>query len=130
AGSEETVTWERNTASDETDKTDVSTVVNLKDVMNLPMNGRRWDSFALSTPGTTNDSGFGLLSFRGMSGLYNNNMIDGMDNNQAFFSEAKGRTRLSFAYSIDAIQEFQVGNSAFSAQYGRAAGGVVNAVTK
>ena len=98
--------------------------------MNLPMSGRRWDSFALSTPGTSNDGGFGLLSFRGMSGLYNNNMIDGMDNNQAFFSEAKGRTRLSFAYSIDAIQEFQVGNSAFSAQYGRAAGGVVNAVTK
>jgi hypothetical protein len=114
----------------DTEKTDVSTVVNLKDMMNLPMSGRRWDSFALSTPGTSNDGGFGLLSFRGMSGLYNNNMIDGMDNNQAFFSEAKGRTRLNFAISIDAIQEFEVGNSSFSAQYGRAAGGVVNAVTK
>ncbi len=126
----ETVTVDANAAMVETDKTDVSTVVNLKEMMNLPMNGRRWDSFALSTPGTSNDGGFGLLSFRGMSGLYNNNMVDGMDNNQAFFSEAKGRTRLSFAYSIDAIQEFQVGNSAFSAQYGRAVGGVVNAVTK
>ncbi|MBZ5723379.1 MAG: TonB-dependent receptor [Acidobacteriia bacterium] len=126
----ENITVEANVAVVETDKTDVSTVVNLKDMSNLPMSGRRWDSFALSTPGTSNDGGFGLLSFRGMSGLYNNNMIDGMDNNQAFFSEAKGRTRLNFAYSIDAIQEFQVGNSAFSAQYGRAAGGVVNAVTK
>ncbi len=126
----ETVTVSGDTTPVDTTKTDVSSVVNLKDMMNLPMSGRRWDSFALSTPGTTNDGGFGLLSFRGMSGLYNNNMIDGMDNNQAFFSEAKGRTRLSFAYSIDAIQEFQVGNSAFSAQYGRAAGGVVNAVTK
>jgi len=126
----ETVTVAANVAVVETDKTDVSTVVDLKDMMNLPMSGRRWDSFALSTPGTTNDGGFGLLSFRGMSGLFNNNMIDGMDNNQAFFSEAKGRTRLNFAYSIDAIQEFQVGNSSFSAQYGRAAGGIVNAVTK
>ncbi|HLK50206.1 MAG TPA: carboxypeptidase regulatory-like domain-containing protein [Bryobacteraceae bacterium] len=126
----ETVTVSGDTTPVDTTKTDVSSLVNLKDMMNLPMSGRRWDSFALSTPGTTNDSGFGLLSFRGMSGLYNNNMIDGMDNNQAFFSEAKGRTRLSFAYSIDAIQEFQVGNSAFSAQYGRAAGGVVNAVTR
>jgi hypothetical protein len=126
----ETVTVSGDTEAVDTSKTDVSSVVNLKDMMNLPMSGRRWDSFALSTPGTTNDGGFGLLSFRGMSGLYNNNMIDGMDNNQAFFSEAKGRTRLNFAYSIDAIQEFQVGNSAFSAQYGRAAGGVVNAVTK
>ena len=126
----ENVTVEANASAVETDKTDVSTIVNLTDMANLPMSGRRWDSFALSTPGTSNDGGFGLLSFRGMSGLYNNNMIDGMDNNQAFFSEAKGRTRLNFAYSIDAIQEFQVGNSAFSAQYGRAAGGVVNAVTK
>ena len=126
----ETVTVSGETPPVDIDKTDVSTVVNLKDMMNLPMSGRRWDSFALSTPGTTNDGGFGLLSFRGMSGLYNNNMIDGLDNNQAFFSEAKGRTRLNFAYSIDAIREFQVANSAFSAQYGRAAGGVVNAVTK
>src|SRR5262245_9807059 len=124
------LTIEAGTPPVETEKTDVSTVINLTDMMNLPMSGRRWDTFALSTPGTSNDSGFGLISFRGIYGLYNNNMIDGMDNNQAFFSEAKGRTRLSFAYSIDAIQEYQVANSAFSAQYGRAAGGVVNAVTK
>src|SRR5215469_3395070 len=130
SGVAEDVTVVEETPAVETDKTDVSTVVNLKDMMNLPMSGRRWDTFALSTPGTTNDGGFGLLSFRGMSGLYNNNMIDGTDNNQAFFSEAKGRTRLNFAYSIDAIQEYQVGNSSFSAQYGRAAGGIVNAVTK
>jgi hypothetical protein len=125
-----TMTVDANTAVVETEKTDVSTVVNLTDVMNLPMNGRRWDSFTLSTPGVSNDGGYGLLSFRGMSGLYNNNMIDGMDNNQAFFSEAKGRTRLSYGISTEAIQEFQVGTSAFSAQYGRSAGGVVNAVTK
>jgi outer membrane receptor for ferrienterochelin and colicin len=130
SGAQAEVTVVEETPAVETEKTDVSTVVNLKDMMNLPMSGRRWDTFALSTPGTTNDGGFGLLSFRGMSGLYNNNMIDGTDNNQAFFSEAKGRTRLSFAYSIDAIQEYQVGNSSFSAQYGRAAGGIVNAVTK
>lgn len=125
-----TMTVDANTAVVETEKTDVSTVVNLKDVMNLPMNGRRWDSFTLSTPGVSNDGGYGLLSFRGMSGLYNNNMIDGMDNNQAFFSEAKGRTRLSYGISSEAVQEFQVGTSTFSAQYGRSAGGVVNAVTK
>jgi outer membrane receptor for ferrienterochelin and colicin len=130
SASAESVTVAADAAMVETDKTDVSTVVNLKDVMNLPMNGRRWDSFALSTPGASNDGGFGLISFRGMSGLYNNNMVDGMDNNQAFFSEAKGRTRLSYSISTEAIQEFQVGTSSFSAQYGRAAGGVVNAVTK
>ncbi len=114
----------------ETDKTQVSTVINLNDMMNLPLNGRRWDAFVMTTPGATNDGGFGLITFRGISGLYNNNMIDGMDNNQAFFSEAKGRTRLSYQISSEAIQEFQVGTSNFSAQYGRSAGGIVNAVTK
>ncbi|MBI3694278.1 MAG: TonB-dependent receptor, partial [Acidobacteria bacterium] len=126
----ETVTVSGNTSAVETDKTEVSTTVNLKDMMNLPLNGRRWDAFVMTTPGASNDGGFGLITFRGVSGLYNNNMIDGMDNNQAFFSEAKGRTRLSYGISSEAVQEFQVGTSNFSAQYGRAAGGIVNAVTK
>jgi hypothetical protein len=126
----ETVTVSENTAAVETEKTEVSTVVNLNDMTNLPLNGRRWDFFVMTTPGATNDSGYGLISFRGISGLYNNNMIDGADNNQAFFSEAKGRTRLAYGISSEAIQEFQVGASNFSAQYGRSAGGVVNAVTK
>ncbi len=126
----ETVTVNENTAAVETDKTEVSTVVNLKDMMNLPLNGRRWDAFVMTTPGATNDGAFGLITFRGISGLYNNNMIDGMDNNQAFFSEAKGRTRLQYGISAEAVQEFQVGTSNFSAQYGRSAGGIVNAVTR
>ena len=126
----ETLTVSENTAVVETDKTEVSTVINLNDMMNLPLNGRRWDFFVMTTPGATNDGAYGLISFRGISGLYNNNMIDGMDNNQAFFSEAKGRTRLAYGISSEAIQEFQVGTSNFSAQYGRSAGGVVNAVTK
>jgi hypothetical protein len=130
SGTVETVTVSGDTAAVETDKTEVSTVVNMNDMRNLPLNGRRWDAFVMTTPGATNDGGYGLISFRGISGLYNNNMIDGMDNNQAFFSEAKGRTRLSYGISSEAVQEFQVGTSNFSAQYGRSAGGVVNAVTK
>jgi hypothetical protein len=126
----ETVTVEANAAAVQVDKTEVSTVVNLNDMRNLPLNGRRWDAFVMTTPGATNDGGYGLITFRGVSGLYNNNMIDGMDNNQAFFSEAKGRTRLQYGISSEAVQEFQVGTSNFSAQYGRSAGGVVNAVTK
>ncbi len=126
----EVVNVQANAAAVQVDKTEVSTVVNLNDMRNLPLNGRRWDAFVMTTPGATNDGGYGLITFRGISGLYNNNMIDGMDNNQAFFSEAKGRTRLSYGISSEAVQEFQVGTSNFSAQYGRSAGGVVNAVTK
>jgi hypothetical protein len=113
-----------------TDRPDFSTNINQTTIENLPINGRRWSFFALGTPGAVPDSGFGLVSFRGISGLLNNNTVDGADNNQAFFSEERGRTRISYSTSEASIQEFQVNTSNYSAEYGRAAGGVVNAVTK
>jgi hypothetical protein len=112
------------------DRADFSTNINDTTIDNLPINGRRWSTFALSTPGAVPDGGFGLVSFRGISGLLNNNTVDGADNNQAFFSEERGRTRISYSTSEAAIQEFQINTSNYSAEYGRSAGGVVNAVTK
>jgi outer membrane receptor protein involved in Fe transport len=104
--------------------------INQTSINELPINGRRWSNFALLTPGTVPDGTFGLISFRGISGLLNNNTIDGGDNNQAFFSEERGRTRINYVISQAAIREFQVNTSNYSAEYGRSAGGVVNAVTK
>ena len=113
-----------------TDRADFTTNINQTTIENLPINGRRWSFFALDTPGAVPDGGFGLVSFRGISGLLNNNTVDGADNNQAFFSEERGRTRISYSSSEASIQEFQINTSNYSAEYGRAAGGVVNAVTK
>src|SRR5712692_2323565 len=113
-----------------TDRADISTNINQTTIENLPIDGRRWSFFALGTPGAVADGGFGLVSFRGISGLLNNNTVDGADNNQAFFSEERGRTRISYSTSEASIQEFQINSSNYSAEYGRAAGGVVNAVTK
>lgn len=113
-----------------TDRADFSTNINLTTIDNLPINGRRWSTFALSTPGAVPDGNFGLVSFRGVSGLLNNNTVDGGDNNQAFFAEEKGRTRISYSISESSIREFQVNTSNYSAEYGRSAGGVTNAVTK
>jgi len=96
----------------------------------LPINGRRWSNFAILSPSAVPDGTFGLISFRGISGLLNNNTIDGGDNNQAFFSEERGRTRINYVISQSAIREFQVNTSNYSAEYGRSAGGVTNAVTK
>ena len=95
-------------------------------ISNLPINGGRWSSFVLLTPGAVNDAnGFGLISFRGMSTLLNNNTVDGGDNNQAFFSEERGRTRIGYSSAKAAVQEFQVNTSNYSAEYGRAAGAVL-----
>jgi len=113
-----------------TDRADFSTNINNTTIENLPVNARRWAWFALTTPGAVPDGGFGLVSFRGISGLLNNNTVDGADNNQAFFSEERGRTRISYSSSEASIQEFQINTSNYSAEYGRAAGGVVNAVTR
>ena len=109
---------------------DFSSNINQTSINELPINGRRWSNFALLTPGAVPDGTFGLISFRGISGLLNNNTIDGGDNNQAFFAEERGRTRISYSVSQAAIREFQVNTSSYSAEYGRSAGGVVNAVTK
>ena len=84
----------------------------------------------LLTPGVVPDGNFGLLSFRGISGLLNNNTVDGGDNNRLSYAEERGRTRIRYVVSQSSIREFQVNTSNYSAEYGRAAGGVVNSVTK
>ncbi|MFN0121885.1 MAG: carboxypeptidase regulatory-like domain-containing protein, partial [Blastocatellia bacterium] len=113
-----------------TESKEFASNINQTSINELPINGRRWSNFAILTPGSVPDGSFGLISFRGISGLLNNNTIDGGDNNQAFFSEERGRTRISYSVSQSAIREFQVNTSNYSAEYGRAAGGVTNAVTK
>ena len=130
AGTAESVTVSDEAPVVNTDQQDFAVNLNQTSVNNLPINGRRWSSFALATPGTSTDGGYGDISFRGISGLLNNNTVDGGDNNQAFFSEEKGRTRIAYSTSQESIQEFQVNTAAYSAEYGRAAGGVINAVTK
>jgi len=110
---------------------DFAPIVEQAQISNLPINGGRWSDFALLTPGVVNDSnGFGLVSVRGISTLLNNNTVDGADNNQAFFSEERGRTRAGYSSAKAAVQEFQVNTSNYTSEYGRAAGAVVNTVTK
>src|ERR1044071_5392138 len=113
-----------------TTQQDFSTNLNQTSINELPVNGRRWSNFAILTPGAVPDGNFGLISFRGISGLLNNSTVDGGDNNQAFFSEERGRTRSAYSISQSAIREFQVNTSNFAAEYGRSAGGVINAITK
>src|SRR3984885_9690176 len=110
-------------------KSDVSQVVGTREIMELPINGRRVDSFVLNTAGVTNDATFGLLTFRGVEGN-NSFLLDGNDNTEQYYDENAGRTRIQSQVSADAVEEFQVVSANVSAEYGRAMGGVVNTVTK
>jgi hypothetical protein len=109
---------------------DFATNINQVSISELPINGRRASDFARLTPGVTPEGDFGLNSFRGISALLNNNTLDGTDNNNGFFSEERGRTRIQYSFSQAAVREFQVNTSNYSAEYGRAGGGVINTVSK
>ena len=107
----------------------VAQVVEALQIDNLPINGRRADTFVLLTPAVTDDGTFGLVSFRGIA-AGNSFLTDGNDTTQSFYNENAGRTRISTQISQDAVQEFQVLANGFSAEFGRALGGVINTVTK
>jgi hypothetical protein len=110
-------------------KTGVSQVVSQAQIDQLPINGRRADTFALVSPAVTTDGTFGLVSFRGVV-AGNSFLTDGNDTTNSFYEENAGRTRISTQISQDAVQEFQVMSDGFSAEFGRAMGGVINTVTR
>jgi Carboxypeptidase regulatory-like domain len=113
------------------EQTEVSQVVDQAIIQNLPVNGRNWSDFVLLTPNVVPDGNTGLVSFHGISGLYNQNYVDGANNNQMLFSEARGRSSgAPFVYSLDSIKEFETETSNYSAEFGQAAGGQVNAITR
>jgi hypothetical protein len=102
-------------------------------VANLPVNGRNFIDFVLTTPGVNRDTRGGDISFAGQRGTLNSLVIDGADDNNTFFGQTLGRTgsgRAPYQFSQDAVQEFQVNRNAYSAEYGRAGGAVINVVTK
>src|SRR5664280_2577906 len=110
-------------------KSGVTATVATDQIDNRPINGRRVDSFVLLTPAVTNDGEFGLISFRGIA-MGNSFLTDGNDTTESFYNENAGRTRIGSQISQDAVQEFQVLSNGFSAEFGRAMGGVVNTVTR
>jgi outer membrane receptor protein involved in Fe transport len=132
-GVAETVTVTAAAPIIETTKSEVSSVVNDKAIANLPVNGRNFIDFVLTTPGVVRDPRAGDISFAGQRGTLNSVVVDGADNNNTFFGQSLGRTgsgRAPYQFSQDAVKEFQVNTSSYSAEYGRAGGAVINVITK
>jgi hypothetical protein len=129
------VTTDVNVTADEalvdTEKVEGSQVVDQQIVSNVPVNSRRFESFVLLTPNVIPDGNTGLIGFRGISGVYNSNIVDGANNNQQFFSEARGRSiGAPYVFPVDAISQFESSATGYSAELGGAAGGIINAITK
>jgi hypothetical protein len=108
----------------------LATVVGRQSIDTLPLNGRNFTDFALLTPGATSDGDYGMVSFNGIAGNFNNYTVDGGNNNNAFFAQQIGRTSIPYQFSEDVIQEFQVTSTGFDAEFGQAGGGIVNSVTR
>jgi hypothetical protein len=106
----------------------VASVVTPAEVEQLPVNGRRWQSFALLMPGVNVDpEGDGLLSFRGVASTQNSSRVDGGDDDQSFSSVPRGTGSESGAEAEDAREagfsgRVSVGSAAGGGGYGRHSG--------
>src|SRR5437667_2790167 len=115
-------------------KTQQSSTITAEQILNLPINKRNFLDLTLLTPGVTDAGGliaFTLpmlqtsgLAFMGQSARYNNVSIDGVDNND----NSVGAVRSTL--SQEAVLEFQVNRSNFSAEFGRSSGGLINIASK
>jgi len=116
----------------EVTRTATTSTVTTKQIRDLPVNGRNFIDFVTLTPGVVRDpTRGGDLAFGGQRGPNNSLLVDGADSNNLFYGQATGRTGFRpYAFSQDAIQEFQVNANSFPAEVGRASGGVVNVITR
>jgi hypothetical protein len=109
-------------------RTDTTALVDATQIRRLPINGRNFIEFATLTAGATFDRGSGSatsgLTLAGQWARSNNISIDGVDN----IDIVVGTVRTPV--SQEAVHEFQVVASSFSAEFGKASGGLVNIVTK
>jgi len=139
AGAEsETINVEATAPALRTDSAAMITTVTEKATQELPLNGRNFINLVQLTPGATEGLNNGLasgnrpddrrqtssVSVNGQADMINNQTIDGIDNNERVIGSIGVRP------SVDAIQEVSVQTNVFTAEVGRAAGAIINVITK
>jgi hypothetical protein len=114
-----------------TDSATMGNVVDNKKVTELPLNGRNFLQLNLLVPGANsgvkgsqNQTQGGSITVNGAREQANNFLLDGMDNNDLAINQ------YAVAISTEAIQEFKVQGSTYSAEFGRSSGAQINVATK
>jgi hypothetical protein len=128
----------------QTSSSETGTVINDRQLSDLPLNGRNFTQLALLAPGITrgaynnsasgvngavetlryNDTGAGSLAANGLRPQANNFILDGLDNNESLVNT------INFFPPVEAMSEFRVTNSLAPAEFGRAGGAIVQAAIK
>jgi hypothetical protein len=136
-GAQEQVTVAAAATLTETRTSALSALVPQKTIEELPLNGRNYINLATLQPGIinfteksgTSSSTRGVqLNVNGMGGRSNSYLIDGA--NMRGYAGIATVTAADTTLGVDTIQEFRVVTNAYSADYGRAMGGIINIVTR
>jgi hypothetical protein len=120
----------------ETDTSDRGETIQSREAVNLPLNGRSYADLSTLVPGVRKSlletlslpSRDASYNVNGLNSMANNFQLDGLDNN-AYQTANQGYSNEAIIPSPDAVQEFKVQTDNYSAEYGRAAGAVINATT-
>ena len=119
----------------ETETSDLGQVVTSHRIETLPLNGRNYAQLAQlgagvvpAEPGSREEKSFGFSS-NGARALQNNFLLDGVDNNSNL-GDLLNESTYVIQPSVDAIGEFKVQTNAYSAEFGRGNGAIMNAVIK
>jgi hypothetical protein len=120
----------------QTENASVGQVVDQQSINNLPLNGRNFTFLAqvvaganTPQPDTRGNAANGAFSANGLRPAQNNYLLDGIDNNSDNVDFLNG-TNFVVLPPPDALSEFKVQTSDYSAQYGRAGGAILNATIK
>src|SRR6516225_1502893 len=118
----------------------LSSVINRSLLEDVALSGRRFLDLALLVPNASPDGEQGLVSFAGEQGGQdtgyanangaNSFTLDGASATSNYFGAARGGERVPYVFGENSIQEFQVAQSPYRAEYGSAATGFVNVVTR